>query len=59
MPYQNVIYLPYFLIIAMTMQEYVFLKIFSCNILKFEKNIMLFIKSVILIFKGKVKNYTC
>ena len=41
------------------MQEYVFLKIFSCNILKFEKNIMLFIKFVILIFKGKVKNYTC
>ena len=54
MPYQNVIYLAYFLIVAMTMQENTCSrKYFRHKILKFEKIIRLFITSVILIFKGK------
>ena len=58
MPYHDVIYLPYFFIIAMTMQECSYCKYFQNKILKFEKIIMLFIPSLILILKGKVKNYT-
>ena len=53
--------LPYFLIIAMTIQEWIptcSCIYFQYKILMFKTNILLFITSIILIFKGEVKNYT-
>ena len=59
MPHQNAIYLHYFLIIAMTMQKYVFLKIFSVQ----DSQICKKVNSVVyhirhFDFQKQLRNYT-